>query len=372
MISTVEQLKEYLPDLYEELAEKYESISDWTGVKITAPLWESNEVLNSFLLHYTTDEVVSKDSDWKTGDIFENYATTITYNRIINKGKNTYMDDLALMLKMGDVLDSVMSIKEAEKQMGLPDGTIRRDISRGKLGPHMVRKSGNTWLITKEALKEIYSDYAQEFYIFTLGFTHVDYREVSEVRSLSVHRVKSLSSLFHGSIGEIKKYEGTEYDLQETPDINGRYKEAINEGLTVLEWVISQEQFEQLMHLDLMSVDYTQSLGLFKDALATAEYIMSFSNIEDGHYHQSCRLLALNLCQSIQEHTLTATNYDILDELERVLINQDTLFSYIEELSIDSNATNYLKKEVLGKDVANIAALLKYLVESVQKQREGK
>lgn len=53
-------------------------------------------------------------------------------------------------------LYQVTTAKEIEEKYGLPEGSVRRDISRGRFRKSEVRKSGSTWLITKREAKRIY------------------------------------------------------------------------------------------------------------------------------------------------------------------------------------------------------------------------
>jgi hypothetical protein len=52
-----------------------------------------------------------------------------------------------------------MSSSEAEERWGLRPGTVRASCTRGKLKDHTgVRKSGNTWLVTEQAMKDMYRE----------------------------------------------------------------------------------------------------------------------------------------------------------------------------------------------------------------------
>lgn len=57
-------------------------------------------------------------------------------------------------------LEDVLTAKEAEQLWDLKDGTIRSSCTRGRLNEFIkygqVRKSGSTWLITKEAMEQVY------------------------------------------------------------------------------------------------------------------------------------------------------------------------------------------------------------------------
>lgn len=56
-------------------------------------------------------------------------------------------------------LDSVMTFAEATKQWGLGDSTLRMAVNRSTLVEGKdYRKSGSTWLITKEAMKRVYGE----------------------------------------------------------------------------------------------------------------------------------------------------------------------------------------------------------------------
>lgn len=63
-------------------------------------------------------------------------------------------------------LKDVLTAKEAEQLWNLKDGTIRSSCSRGKLKQLIkcgqVRKSASTWLITKEAMEQVYGKSKEE------------------------------------------------------------------------------------------------------------------------------------------------------------------------------------------------------------------
>lgn len=57
-------------------------------------------------------------------------------------------------------LTEVFTSSEAEEKWGLQPGTVRSSCTRGKLKEYIkkgqVKKSGNTWLVTKKAMEEVY------------------------------------------------------------------------------------------------------------------------------------------------------------------------------------------------------------------------
>lgn len=53
-------------------------------------------------------------------------------------------------------LDAWLTTVEAEQEFGLPEGSVRRDIHRGKFGPGEHRKVGRDWLISWEAAEKRY------------------------------------------------------------------------------------------------------------------------------------------------------------------------------------------------------------------------
>lgn len=59
-------------------------------------------------------------------------------------------------------LSEVMTTSEAEKRRQLPIGSIRVAIKRGRfqnqIQQGLVRRSGNVWLITEKAMKEVFGD----------------------------------------------------------------------------------------------------------------------------------------------------------------------------------------------------------------------
>lgn len=60
----------------------------------------------------------------------------------------------------GSPIEKVMTAKEAEERWGLRE--IRQSITLGKLKKYIesghVRKSGGTWLVTEEAMRDAYGD----------------------------------------------------------------------------------------------------------------------------------------------------------------------------------------------------------------------
>lgn len=61
---------------------------------------------------------------------------------------------------MKQALYQVATSKEIEKELNLPETTVRRDISRNRFWSHEIRKSGSTWLIMK---REAYRVYRNEY-----------------------------------------------------------------------------------------------------------------------------------------------------------------------------------------------------------------
>lgn len=63
-------------------------------------------------------------------------------------------------------LKDVLTAKEAEQLWGLQDGTVRSSCRRGRLNRFIkygqVRKSGSTWLITKEVMEQVYGKSKEE------------------------------------------------------------------------------------------------------------------------------------------------------------------------------------------------------------------
>lgn len=57
-------------------------------------------------------------------------------------------------------LTDVFTASEAEEKWGLQPGTVRASCTRGKLKEYIekgqVKKSGNTWLITRKAMETVY------------------------------------------------------------------------------------------------------------------------------------------------------------------------------------------------------------------------
>ena len=47
---------------------------------------------------------------------------------------------------------------EAEQEYGLPEGTIRRDIHRGRFKDGEYQKVGRRWILSREAIERVYDD----------------------------------------------------------------------------------------------------------------------------------------------------------------------------------------------------------------------
>lgn len=56
-------------------------------------------------------------------------------------------------------LDEVLTFTEAAEKWGLADGkTIRKAVERGRFEPHEIKKSGNVWLTTYEAMQRVFGN----------------------------------------------------------------------------------------------------------------------------------------------------------------------------------------------------------------------
>lgn len=56
-------------------------------------------------------------------------------------------------MKVTDIIFEVMTIKEACEWVGCDRSTIKKKIYRGVFKPSEYRKSGDTWLVTRQAIK---------------------------------------------------------------------------------------------------------------------------------------------------------------------------------------------------------------------------
>ena len=56
-------------------------------------------------------------------------------------------------------LYDVVTPAEVEEMFSLPEGSVRRDLRRGKFRRSEIRKSGATWLITLREAKRVYQDH---------------------------------------------------------------------------------------------------------------------------------------------------------------------------------------------------------------------
>lgn len=61
---------------------------------------------------------------------------------------------------------NMITASEANEKWGLPDGEVRQSINRGKLkkyiGTGFVRQSGKVWLVSEQAMKEVYGEQKEE------------------------------------------------------------------------------------------------------------------------------------------------------------------------------------------------------------------
>lgn len=56
-------------------------------------------------------------------------------------------------------LDEVLTFSEAAEKWGLADGkTIRKAVERQRFLPHEIKKSGNVWLTTYEAMYRVFGE----------------------------------------------------------------------------------------------------------------------------------------------------------------------------------------------------------------------
>jgi hypothetical protein len=62
-------------------------------------------------------------------------------------------------------LYEVVTPAEIEEMFSLPEGSVRRDISRGKFRRSEIRKSGSTWLITLREAKRVYNNYEEKIQV---------------------------------------------------------------------------------------------------------------------------------------------------------------------------------------------------------------
>lgn len=57
---------------------------------------------------------------------------------------------------------NMITASEANEKWGLPDGEVRQSINRGKLkkylGTGLVRQSGKVWLVSEQAMREVYGE----------------------------------------------------------------------------------------------------------------------------------------------------------------------------------------------------------------------
>ncbi len=75
----------------------------------------------------------------------------------IDPDEKDFIADKAVFEAKKEYLKNVVTVSEAAQLTGYDETTIRRDILSGKFVlAEEVRKSGRTWLITREALKRVY------------------------------------------------------------------------------------------------------------------------------------------------------------------------------------------------------------------------
>lgn len=110
-------------------------------------------------------------------------------------------------------LYEVTTAKEIEQEYGLPEGSVRRDLSRNKFRKSEVRKSGSTWLITWREAKRVYKGELTMINVrddWDWVSAHVDeelqnemlFEEVqawADKKGISIERVKEL---YHDGLSE--------------------------------------------------------------------------------------------------------------------------------------------------------------------------
>ncbi|MTI53798.1 helix-turn-helix domain-containing protein [Geosporobacter ferrireducens] len=61
-------------------------------------------------------------------------------------------------MDQNNIIFSILTLKEAAQLWELDDSTLRHAIKQGKFREDEHRKSGGTWIITKEAMIRIYGE----------------------------------------------------------------------------------------------------------------------------------------------------------------------------------------------------------------------
>ena len=54
------------------------------------------------------------------------------------------------------MLDNILTFGEAAKLWGLDSSSLRKSVERGRFLENEIRKSANTWLVTREAMERLY------------------------------------------------------------------------------------------------------------------------------------------------------------------------------------------------------------------------
>lgn len=71
---------------------------------------------------------------------------------------NQNLNELVDMIYIENPLDSVLTFAEATEKWGLGNSTLRESVRNDRFQEGEVRKSGNTWLVTYEAMKRLYGE----------------------------------------------------------------------------------------------------------------------------------------------------------------------------------------------------------------------
>lgn len=101
-------------------------------------------------------------------DIYDEIIQYIDKNLIGNEEYSIKHSTFYVLgnLHASSLKGSMITASEANEKWGLPDGEVRQSINRGKLkkylGTGLVRQSGKVWLVSEQAMREVYGEQKEE------------------------------------------------------------------------------------------------------------------------------------------------------------------------------------------------------------------
>src|SRR5690606_20094540 len=141
-------------------------------------------------------------------------------------------------------LYEVTTAKEIEQEYGLPEGSVRRDISRGKFRKAEIRKSGSTWLITKREAIRVYKG----------EFTFIPVMDDWEWVSMHVDEELKNNALYEDVLRYMRKYN------IELGIIKELYHDGLSNGIEDGKYLSFSQWFYEFAYHDIAKENKSQRL----------------------------------------------------------------------------------------------------------------